>query len=40
MPKLQYPCEFEDGLLGFRATEKIEHRELVIAVPYNLAINV
>jgi hypothetical protein len=40
MPKVDYPVVFADGQLGFNAKQPIEHREMLIAVPYNLAINV
>ena len=40
MPKLEYPVEFKDGLLGFRAKEDIKQMEMIIAVPYKMAINI
>ena len=40
MPKLDYPHMFEDNLIGFRANQSILHKELIIAVPYKIAINI
>lgn len=39
-PKLEYPAYFEDGLIGVRATQKIEHRESFLAIPYKFLITV
>ena len=40
MPKLEYPGYFEGGLIGVRATQPIEYRESLIAVPYKLFLTV
>ena len=40
MPKLNYPVTFDGGTIGFEVKEPIKHREMIIAVPYNLAITV
>ena len=33
MPKLEYPVEFENGVLGSKFTEDIEPREVFLYVP-------
>jgi hypothetical protein len=38
MPKIDYPALFDNDLLGVVATEKIEHNEMILAVPYNILI--
>ena len=38
MPKLEYPAVFEQGLLGVRAKEPIEHREAFLFVPFKMLI--
>ena len=38
MPKLEYPAVFEQGLLGVRAKESIEHREAFLFVPFKMLI--
>ena len=40
MPKLEFPAYFEDGLVGIRVKEDIEHREAFIYVPYKMMISV
>ena len=40
MPKVEYPAYFEGGLVGMRATEKIEHREAFLSVPYKMLMTV
>lgn len=40
MPKLEYPVEFEGGLLGCRVKEEIQHNEPFLYVPYRLLISV
>ena len=39
MPKLEYPAYFEDGLLGTRCKEDIQHREAYLFVPYKMLMN-
>ena len=39
-PKLEYPAYFEDGLIGVRALDKIEHRESFLAIPYKFLMTV
>ena len=39
MPSVEYPAFFDDGLMGFRATKKIKHREMIIAVPYEIVMS-
>ena len=38
--KLEYPAEFEFGLVGVKAKEDIEHREAFLFVPFNVMISV
>ena len=33
-PKLEYPAYFEGGLVGVRAKQNIQHREMILSVPY------
>ena len=40
MPKLEYPVAFEDGLLGARCKEDIQHREVYLYVPYKMLMSV
>ena len=40
MPKLEYPANFEGGLLGARCKEDIQHREVYLYVPYKILISV
>ena len=39
-PKLEYPAEFEFGLIGVRAKEDIDYREAFLFVPFNVMISV
>lgn len=39
MPKLEFPAYFEDGTVGVRATEPINHREAFIGVPFCITMN-
>ena len=36
MPKLEYPAYFDDGLIGVRCKEDIQHREAFLFVPYKI----
>lgn len=38
MPKLEYPAVFDQGLVGVKAKEDIEHREAFLYVPFNMLI--
>ena len=40
MPKLEYPAKFENGLVGIKCKEDIEHREAFIFVPFKIIISV
>ena len=40
MPKVDFPAYFEDGLMGLKAKEDIEHREVFLYVPYKMIISV
>ena len=40
MPKCEYPAYFEDGLIGVRCKEDIQHREPLIYVPYKMLMSV
>ena len=39
MPKIQYPAEFEQGLLGLKCTQQVEHREGFLYVPYKMLMS-
>ena len=39
MPKLEYPVHFNDQTMGFRAKEQIDHREMIMAVPYSIVMS-
>lgn len=39
-PKIEYPAQFEFGLIGAKAKEDIEHREAFLFVPFKLIISV
>ena len=39
MPKLQYPAEFDGGLIGTKVIEDIEHREVYIYIPFHIIIS-
>lgn len=39
-PKLEFPAYFEDGLLGVRCKEDIQHREVYLYVPYKMLLSV
>jgi len=39
-PKLEYPAYFEDGLLGVRCKEDINHREAYLFVPLKMMMTV
>jgi hypothetical protein len=38
MPKLEYPAVFDDTMVCLKVTKPINHMEMMIAVPYKLAI--
>ena len=40
MPKLEYPAEFEGGLVGTKCLADIEHREAYLHVPYKMLLSV
>lgn len=40
MNKLEFPAEFQDGLVGVRVTEDIEHNESFLFVPYEVILSV
>jgi hypothetical protein len=40
MPKLEYPAYFDDGLIGVRCKEDIEHREAFLYVPYKVMMSI
>ena len=40
MPKCDYPGYFAGGLVGVKATQKIEHRESFMAIPYRMLMTV
>lgn len=40
MPKLEFPAFFDDGLLGVRCKEDINHREAYLFVPYKMKLSV
>ena len=40
MPKLEYPAIFEDGLLGVKCKETINHREAFLYVPFKMMMSV
>ena len=40
MPKLEFPAFFENGLLGVKCKEDIEHREAYLYVPYKMKLSV
>ena len=40
MPKVDFPAYFEDGLMGLKAKEDIQHREVFLYVPYKMIISV
>ena len=40
MPKIEYPAWFQNGLLGVRVKEDIQHREAYLAVPYKMFMSV
>jgi len=37
-PKLEWPARFEGGLLGVKATSRIDYREAFVFVPFNLML--
>ena len=37
--KTEFPAYFENGLQGIGATEDIEHREMVFAVPWSIVFS-
>ena len=39
MPKLEYPAFFEGDLLGVRAKEQINHRDMILSIPYKVLIS-
>ena len=39
MPKLQYPAEFDGGLLGIKCMEEIKHREAYLYVPFKMVLS-
>ena len=40
MPKVEYPAFFDDGLIGARCKEQIEHREAFLFVPYKMLMSI
>ena len=40
MPKIEYPAYFDNGLVGARCEEEIEHREAFLFVPYKMLLSV
>jgi hypothetical protein len=40
MPKLHYPAYFENGLIGARCKEDIQHREAFLYIPYKMLLSV
>jgi hypothetical protein len=38
MPNLEYPAYFDDGLMGFKTKKRIDHRELVLGIPYSICM--
>lgn len=40
MPKLEYPAWFDNGLLGCRVKQDINHREAFLGVPYKMFMSV
>ena len=40
MPKLEFPAFFENGLLGVKCKEDINHREAYLFVPYKMKLSV
>ena len=40
MPKIEYPAYFEDGLVGMKCVQDIDHREIFIYIPYKVLISV
>jgi len=40
MPKIQFPAIFQNGLVGGKCKEDIEHREGFLYVPYKMLITV
>ena len=40
MPKLNYPAEFDGGLIGTKVVEDIQHREVYVYIPYHVIISV
>ena len=40
MPKLHYPAYFENGLIGARCKDDIQHREAFLYVPYKMLLSV
>ena len=40
MPKMEYPAIFENGLIGARVTEEIQHREAYLFVPYKMLMSI
>ena len=40
MPKLEYPAFFENGLIGTRVSQDIEHREAFLGVPNKMLMSI
>lgn len=39
MPKVEYPVQFENGVVGVRCTQDIENREAYMFIPYKMMIS-